>query len=449
MILVLTDEIEPWFKYIWDQFAQINSLNSEFRITTYSDYLLTHSKNKYPIIEYSTKQRFADSLIVPSKKTFMPDDYVWVEDHLPVYRHTVENLPGSNSYDVLYNAFIHISRLEEWESEKNGRQIHSYSFNHPRKDKKIWKIPVVNSLFNELEKWIKTKYPEVSFGDKKRPIIEFSHDVDYIKKTIQLRIKQTLFNFFKCSKNFIRLNVKRGFSNLADGVNFACRNCDYWCFDGWSKLERESNIKPVYYFFAKSDHREFNPKRWLLDPSYDIAKNERLKGKCKELLSEGNHLGLHGSYFSSEDERLFRKEKEILEDSIGQPITKSRQHWLNYYESKTPYIHAMAGIEEDSTLGFNDISGFRSGVASIYHPYDHKNNGPFPFKEIPMVIMDSHLYDYSDDSGQNHLRWLIDGLRDVKNVRISVNWHQRVISKDYGWGDGYQTLLSMIQNRGG
>jgi hypothetical protein len=442
MILIVTDEVEPWFKYIWYQFVQINLLETASQITTYSDYLLTSTNHKDQIIEYAIHKRLTNSLFIPKRKKFKSNDYVWVYNNLPIYRDTLEDVKRNNSYDIFYNAFIHLSRLEEWESEKNGKFIHSYSFNHPRKNKKLWKIPVVNLLFNELERWIETKYPEVSFGDKKRPIIEFSHDVDYINKTIQLRIKQSFFYFFRCGKQVLRLNFAKGASNLKDRVNFVCKNCDYWCFGGWSQIENELNIRSVYYFFAKTEDRRFNPKRWLLDPSYNIAKDNRLKEKCKELISNGKKIGIHGSYYSSEDERLFRKEKEILEDSVGHQITKSRQHWLNYYENKTPYIHTIAGIEEDSTLGFNDISGFRSGVASIYNPYDHKNNVSFPFKEIPMVIMDSHLYDYSDDSNQNHLGWLFDSLTKTKNYMISINWHQRVLSEDYSWEFSFRHIAN-------
>jgi hypothetical protein len=447
MILVVTDEVEPWFRYIWDQFAQINSLNIESRITTCSDYQLTYPSHKNLVIEYNFEQRLTNSLFIPKRKRFKSNEYVWADDDLPVYQDTIQNSTRSNLYDIFYNAFVHLSRLEEWESEKNGAYIHSYSFKHPKKNKKIWRIAVVNSLFNELEKWIKRKYPEVSFGDRSAPIIEFSHDVDYINKTIQLRIKQPLFNFFKCGKHLLQLSLRDGFSDFKKGVSFACRNCDYWCFDGWTRLEKELDIKSVYYFFSKSDYGKLNPKRWLLDPSYDIAKNGRLKQKCRELISEGNQIGIHGSYFSSEDGTLFMKEKEILENSINYKITKSRQHWLNYYESKTPYIHCEARIEQDSTLGFNDISGFRAGVASIYNPYDHKNNIPFPFKEIPLVIVDSHFYDYLDDYAQNHLEWLFDSMSKVKNFGISVIWHQRVISSDYGWDQGYKKLVSMVKNR--
>ena len=240
------------------------------------------------------------------------------------------------------------------------------------------------------------------------------------------------------------MDIKNSLSKFKNGVEFALTGSDYWCFDDWQELESKMDIKSVYYFFSKADNQTFHPKQWLLDPSYDISNDMRLKEKCRELVSDGHKLGIHGSYFSAENEELFLREKELLERATGSDIKKTRQHWLNYYEGKTPYIHNNTGIEEDSTIGFNDIPGFRSGVASMYNPYDHKNSASFPFREIPLVVMDSHLYDYSSYSGVESLRWLFDSLGKVKNSMISIDWHQRVISQDYGWTQGYKQIRALI-----
>lgn len=439
VVTIISETIEPWLKYIWEQFAYINSLHTDYRLATYSDTGIAGNQNDTNIvIEYGIKQRFPYSFFIPSKKEFRTDDYVWVRDDLPVYRGTIAE---NGDYDLFYNAFVHLSRLEEWESESRGKLIDSYSFNHPRKDKRIWQLPVVNYLFNELERKIKEKFPPVEFGSGTKPIIEFSHDVDYIEKTVQLRLKQTAFDFFNAGKCLTKRELKGSFSKLKEGVNFVMKKSDYWCFDYWDKLENEFKVKSVYYFFAKSlAGNKYNLKQWLIDPSYDISNNRRLKEKCKELIAGGNKIGLHGSYYSALDEKLFMKEKEVLEKAIDRPITKTRQHWLNYRENITPYIHKRAEIEKDSTIGFNDISGFRAGVASLYNPYDHRNEVSFPFTEMPFAIMDSHLYDYAAHGGVQCPGWLFQSMERVKNFAAAIDWHQRVISRDYGWDGAYKEI---------
>ena len=61
-------------------------------------------------------------------------------------------------------------------------------------------------------------------------------------------------------------------------------------------------------------------RRWLLDPSYDVMRDKRLQEKCCELLSDGHEIGLHGSFYSAEDEKLFLNEKEALEEVVNTGI---------------------------------------------------------------------------------------------------------------------------------
>lgn len=52
----------------------------------------------------------------------------------------------------------------------------------------------------------------MSFGKLQKPIIDLSHDVDYINKTIQLRLKQTAFNIFNTIKTITQ--PKKNLENL-------------------------------------------------------------------------------------------------------------------------------------------------------------------------------------------------------------------------------------------
>jgi hypothetical protein len=445
MITLLADSVSPWVRYIWEQFSEINGLKTESRILTYAEHDKSLAKgDRDLIIEYALKQRYPSSLFVPRRGFFKTDDYVWLKGDLPVYRDTLE--AGGSGYDIFYNAFVHLSRLEEWEKEKTGYLIHSYSGRHPRKDKAIWNIPVVNYLFNDLESKIKTKNAQICFDEQKKAVIEFSHDVDYLSKTMQLRIKYCAFNFYNMAKLFLRLQFKKGLIKLDKAMRFAFSDRDYWHFEQWMDLESKFDIKSVYYIFADSRRvRRFNLKRWLIEPSYDILSNKRLIEECKKLIASGNQIGIHGSHYSASDAELFQEEKKNLESCIGSQVAKGRQHWLQFYERKTPYIYEKGGIQEDSTLGFNDIPGYRAGIASKFNPYDHVNERAFKFKEIPLVIMDSHLYDYSASSPlREDFTWLSNSIKDVKEFKVSVNWHHRAISEDYNWGYPYREIAGMV-----
>jgi hypothetical protein len=185
-----------------------------------------------------------------------------------------------------------------------------------------------------------------------------------------------------------------------------------------------------------------NLRAWLIDPSYDVAHNRKLQDKLKYLRSEGFHIGLHGSFNSAEYGEKLKKEKSILEEAIGSEVKKTRQHWLHFEERKTPFFHERL-FETDSTIGWNDRAGFRAGTASAYHPYNHQENRPFSYTEIPFVLMDSHIYDYRSASESEALK-LLDDLRKYKNAHISICWHARTCSSDYNWHPGYEKILIQL-----
>ena len=133
-----------------------------------------------------------------------------------------------------------------------------------------------------------------------------------------------------------------------------------------------------------------------------------------------------------------------MEKAVGSPITRTRQHWLNYSEAITPYSHE-ALFSHDSTVGWNDRMGFRAGCASVYRPYDHKNKRPFMYWEIPQVVMDSNIYDYGAKNSNELITLgmgIIERVSQLKNAHISISWHPRTCSADYKWHPAYEKLLA-------
>jgi hypothetical protein len=116
---------------------------------------------------------------------------------------------------------------------------------------------------------------------------------------------------------------------------------------------------------------------------------------------------------------------------------------LNYEEATTPIIHDKL-FEYDSSLGWNDRMGFRSGIAGRYRPYDHQNKKPFDYMITPQVIMDANIYDYSAQHVEKMSQKAMDiltGLRLHKKPHISISWHQRVCNSDYEWHELYKQIL--------
>jgi hypothetical protein len=437
MLCIATDLKDTrWLQYILEEFSRINLVQFQIRVCD-----IHQGEEKRENTIYYTRDCLS-GVCIQNRSDVNPNGRVqWLSDRVFVIEDTLsDEKKWACRYDLFWNAFVYLSRLEEYQSEAVGKKIHSYSFKHPRKDKTTFDIPVVNHFFDELEKIIKTNFPELTFGRKHDPVIEYSHDVDYIQKTPQLRLKQTAFNVFKTFKSI--LSPIRFTEQAKQTVKFFFSNPSYWHFDYWEEIEKKHNIRSVFYVYAKTGKK--NPKLWMLDPSYDIAKDIDLQNRLKYLIQEGFEVGLHGSFYSAADEELLVKEKNKLEESIGTEVYKVRQHWLRYEEMITPYIHNKL-FKYDSTLGWNDCMGFRSGISGRYRPYDHKNQKPFDYMITPQVIMDSNIYDYGADRVkclEEKALKILKRLRQFKSVHSSISWHQRVCSSDYGWQELYKKILS-------
>ncbi|WP_149719362.1 DUF7033 domain-containing protein [Campylobacter concisus] len=437
MLSIKTDlDDVSWLKYIVSQFKKINLLEFDIEVIGIGE------KEKFKNIVFYTNCSNSGHLnIFNSQHNFSNTTSIkHIKDDLFILNNTDTNQRGFDlAYDIFWNAFVFLSRYEEYTSEMGGKNIGSYSLRHPRQDKDSFDIPIVNILFNELEYFLHINFKDLVFGKKQKDIIDLSHDVDYIEKTIQLKIKQTVFN----AVNVFRLMTRPVycFKKILELFKFAFSNTSYWCFDDWVNIEKKYNRTSTFYVYVKGKSRGF--RSWLIDPSYDIKNNVKLQKKLIDLYKCGFQIGLHGSYNSAINCNQLQYEKDELERILGIKIVKTRQHWLNYSEDTTPDIHNRLFLF-DSTLGWNDRMGFRSGIASMYNPYDFKSKKAYDYEVIPQVIMDSNIYDYGlKQDVFNAAKLVLNRSKKFsKTTCVSISWHQRVCSSDYNWHLFYEELLS-------
>ena len=64
-----------------------------------------------------------------------------------------------------------------------------------------------------------------------------------------------------------------------------------------------------------------------------------------------------------------------------------------------------------------------------------------------MILMDSHLYDYSLLSLKkikHNIKKIINEVYFVGGI-ASINWHPHTLSEAYGWKRGYKYLIKLIK----
>ena len=121
-------------------------------------------------------------------------------------------------------------------------------------------------------------------------------------------------------------------------------------------------------------------------------------------------------------------------------------HWLYWNERSAATLDA-AGIDYDSTSGYNETVGYRAGTAQVFKPLEVAR-----LLELPLHVMDTALFfpshlDLSPDEAARRVGPIIDHAVQSGGC-ITVNWHDRSLAPERLWGDFYVRLLTELENRG-
>ena len=315
--------------------------------------------------------------------------------------------------------------------EAQNGPIHSYSFRLDQAIAPAFEHAWVNRIVLFLRRWWafeNDRSEEEAFGSVPRAVVHLTHDVDAVSKTLAIRAKQTAF----CLYN----------RRIANAARFLMGPADYWQFDNILALEEAADRRSLWNVYGGRGGWLRTPREILMDPAYSVC-SARLSSQLAHMAQDGHRIGLHPRFDTWKDPADLRTEKSTIEDAIRHKVTQVRQHWLRFSFGETWRAQHAAGLEHDLTLGFNDRSGFRNGAALSFID---SGSG---MRVTPMVLMDSHLYDYATLSEEGRFA-AIDAILDelvATGGEASVIWHQRVFHDDYGWGGGYAYLLDGLRKR--
>jgi hypothetical protein len=160
------------------------------------------------------------------------------------------------------------------------------------------------------------------------------------------------------------------------------------------------------------------------DPNYLL---EDVAAHLTAAKKEGFSVGLHGSYESIVENKTLIPEATELQAALGRSPLGNRQHWLRF-DSHENLFDAVEGAKfaYDSTMGFPEAPGFRNGASFAFPPYDFKNEKPYNFLEIPLVLMDGNVEAAARLLGEDPQEIADSVLRESRSWSwggISVLWH--------------------------
>ena len=103
------------------------------------------------------------------------------------------------------------------------------------------------------------------------------------------------------------------------------------------------------------------------------------------------------------------------------------------------------GIQEDHSLGYAQMPGFRASIASPYPWYDLTLERPTTLKVVPFTVMDATLNMYqkiSPSEAVSQVKGLIEECKEVGGQFITL-WHNESLSEKWKW-EGWSNVLDEI-----
>ena len=122
---------------------------------------------------------------------------------------------------------------------------------------------------------------------------------------------------------------------------------------------------------------------------------------------------------------MLLEQKNRLEKSLGYKVIGFRSHYLKLELPKSWINLAKVGIKYDTTLGYHDACGFRSGICHPYKPINPLTNKYIDILVFPLSVMDCTLDNYLGlnlNESFKLVKKVIDAVKSNKGV-FNIVWH--------------------------
>ena len=241
--------------------------------------------------------------------------------------------------------------------------------------------PVLDEWAAVIRAWLKAKNQGWR-EDRETFRIRMTHDIDHPYKFTSLyRVLRVL------AKAVLRdRSVGKAMKQLLLGVRSRINpSADPFCCGVEALMSLDESLG-VYgtFFFMTADPGPF-------DEGYDLS-SPRCRRLLEDVLSRGHEVGWHPSYQASENENVFWREKARMDDVMEGTPYGARFHYLRWQVGRSWKMLADAGCLFDSSLGFNETTGFRCGTSLPFPAYDLGAELPLSLEERPFSVQDNALF---------------------------------------------------------
>jgi hypothetical protein len=330
--------------------------------------------------------------------------------------------------DVFGTAFVLLSRLEELRDAP--RDVHG---RFPAAASLAVRLgvlerPLVDEHVELLRAVLERTFPGLP-GPRPRYSEAITHDVDFVDGR-RLGVARSLRS---AARHLVTDRAPRAAGRRLASVPLrplmGPRGDVFNTFGDLMRQSERNGLRSTFFFIAGSAEGGID------DDNYEIGE-PFVRSVLREIAAQGHEIGLHGSYqsFASADRlgaELAALRAVLQEEGIDERRIGCRQHFLRFDPAVTWRAQAEAGLVYDSTVGFAELPGFRSGTCREHSVFDVAGRRRLPLRERPLTLMDSTILDAAylglgrDEAGRTAER-LKSACRRVGGT-FRLLWHNTML----------------------
>ncbi|HEY1046713.1 MAG TPA: polysaccharide deacetylase family protein [Bacteroidia bacterium] len=325
---------------------------------------------------------------------------------------------NDQTFDVFSAMFFHLSRYEEYlENEKDEHGRFTWKSSCISKAN-LLEIPFIDQWVNKIAQFIQSRIQiEVSthFKYEVQPTMDIDSVYAYSGRSV-------FRNIGAMAQNLLKFNFKEIQSRLSV---ILLGNPDP--NDNFKLQEEILGNRKMRYFVQVSDYGPY-------DKNIDV-KHPGFKAILKKLFNSSHTIGLHPGYKSFKSSSTVLLEKLRLENAIESKITSSRQHFLRFELPHSYRILIEHHFQEDHSMGYSEVPGFRAGTACPFFWFDLEKNCSTTLKIVPFCCMDVAFKQFLKLNPEQTVAHVIKIKEKLKTLDVPFVFvfHNESLSNHRGW----------------
>jgi hypothetical protein len=295
-------------------------------------------------------------------------------------------------------------------------------------------LPLINIWLQDFAESLKNKFPPgslVTTFNFQPSTFNFlpTYDIDIAYSYKYKGLLRNIGGFFK-SPSLERMKVLKG--SLKDPFD---------CYDWLNNLHKQYHFEPVYFFLVAEKNGKFDKN---ILPHKDVM--WQLVKKHTALYE----IGIHPSWQSNAKISVLKNEmKWLAEMSDIKNITVSRQHYIKFSLPDAYRVLAEAGIQDEYSMGYGSINGFRASVASSFFWYNLETEIQTSLRIHPFCFMDANCYYEQKQNAAKAYEELMHYYTVCKNVNgtLITIWHNNFLgtAREFeGWKEVYEKFIAQV-----